>query len=103
MRFSKIFLKWIYLLILHTHSGEKYEFLLCLPFYYDQQKFKKKILALLSELLNMIGIVYNYSHVCHPKEKIITVISALQAATLFEADLKYRPQIGRRDINTGRI
>ena len=32
-----------------------------------------------------------------------TVISALQAATLFEADLKYRPQIGRRDINTGRI
>ena len=33
----------------------------------------------------------------------ITVISALQAATLFEADFEYRPQIGRRDINTGRI
>ena len=29
--------------------------------------------------------------------------SALQAATLFEADFEYRPQIGRRDINTGRI
>ena len=37
------------------------------------------------------------------RPKNSTVISALQAATLFEADFKYRPQIGRRDINTGRI
>ena len=33
--FQKSFLKWIYLLILHTHSGAKYEFLLCLTFNYD--------------------------------------------------------------------
>ena len=33
--FQKSFLKWIYLLILHTHSGAKYEFLLCLPYNYD--------------------------------------------------------------------
>ena len=34
---------------------------------------------------------------------MVTVISALQAATLFEADFEYRLQIGRLDINTGRI
>ena len=50
----------------------------------------------------------NFLHGCTieiymPVTSIGTVISALQAATLFEADLKYRPQIGRRDINTGRI
>ena len=37
------------------------------------------------------------------KNSANTVISVLQAATLIEADLEQRPQIGRRDINTSRI
>ena len=45
----------------------------------------------------------NYLHRFFLLPITYTVISALQAATLFEADFEYRPQIGRLDINTGHI
>ena len=48
-------------------------------------------------------VLYYTKRTCNCIKKTNTVISALQAATLFEADLKYRPLIGRGDINTGRI